>query len=173
MIELILFFKIIAAIIAIESKNLLSAIVSLGAVGFALAIIMVFLNAPDVAIVQVLVEVVLLIILVRATLHRDLTDLKGKREFFVKVFGMVAVGALLFGIAWGLISLPSFGSFPETAVNITVPSEWYLTHGLRETGIANIVTAVILDYRAYDTFGEVTVLFSAILGAVVILRKKK
>ncbi len=173
MIELILFFKIIAAIIAIESKNLLSAIVSLGAVGFALAIIMVFLNAPDVAIVQVLVEVVLLVILVRATLHRDLTDLKGKREFFVKVFGIVAVGAFFLGIAWGLISLPVFGSFPETAVSVAVPSEWYLAHGLRQTGISNIVTAVLLDYRAYDTLGEVTVLFSAILGAVVILRKKR
>jgi multisubunit Na+/H+ antiporter MnhB subunit len=43
---------------------------------------------------------------------------------------------------------------------------------LKETGAANIVTAVLLDYRAYDTLGEATVLFTSIVGALAILRKK-
>lgn len=173
MIELILFFKIIAAIIAIESKNLLSAIISLGAVGFALAIIMVFLNAPDVAIVQVLVEVVLLVILIKATLNRDRSETDDKKEFFVRVFGIVAVGVFVFSIIWGLNSLPSFGSFPASLAGGNIPSNWYLREGLRHSGAANIVTAIILDFRAYDTLGEVSVFFAAILGAIVILRKKK
>ncbi len=173
MIEIILFFKIIAAIIAIESKNLLSAIISLGAVGFALAAIMVFLNAPDVAIVQVLVEVVLLVILIKATLNRDLTEVKGRREFFIRVFAIVAVGAFLLGIIWGLGSLPPAGSFPYAPGGRVIPGHWYIVNGLKESGVSNIVTAVILNFRAYDTLGEVSIFFSAIIGAFVILRKKR
>ena len=51
-------------------------------------------------------------------------------------------------------------------------SQCYIEDGLRRTGAANIVSAVVLDFRAYDTLGEATVLFTSILGAVVILRTK-
>ena len=50
-------------------------------------------------------------------------------------------------------------------------SKRYIASGLQETGAANLVASVILDYRAYDTLGEVTVLFTCIMGALVILRK--
>ena len=52
------------------------------------------------------------------------------------------------------------------------PSNTYLREGLEETGAANIVTAVLLDFRAYDTLGEATVLFCAVVGALSILRRK-
>lgn len=176
MIELILIFCIVAAIIAVETKNLLSAIISLGGVGFSMAIIMLFISAPDVAIVQVLVEVLLLIILIRATISRDLKVVKSKREFLSMVFGISLVGALFLGILFGISSLPEFGtSFTAIMKNTghQVPSLLYLLNGLQQTGAPNIVTAVLLDYRAYDTLGEVTVLFAAIIGAITILRKRK
>lgn len=175
MIEVILFFSIAAAIIAIEGKNLLSSIISLGGVGFSLAVIMLFIGAPDVAIVQVLVEVLLLIILIRATIDRDLTDIRSKREFLVMIFGVSTVGALFLVMIFGMSSLPEFGtSFNELArlVNTEMPASQYLLNGLKETGVPNIVTAVLLDYRAYDTLGEATVLFTAIIGAITILRKE-
>ena len=52
------------------------------------------------------------------------------------------------------------------------PSDHYLRNGLRETGAANIVTSVILDYRAYDTLGEATVIFTAVIGVLTVLRAK-
>jgi multisubunit Na+/H+ antiporter MnhB subunit len=52
------------------------------------------------------------------------------------------------------------------------PAAHYLQHGLAETGGANMVTAVILDYRGYDTLGEATILFVSILGAITILRRR-
>jgi multisubunit Na+/H+ antiporter MnhB subunit len=67
--------------------------------------------------------------------------------------------------------LPNFGS-PVFASTPQAASQTYIEEGFEKTGAANIVAAVVLDYRAYDTLGEATVLFSAILGAVVILRKK-
>ena len=52
------------------------------------------------------------------------------------------------------------------------PSNTYLQDGLTGTGAPNVVTAVLLDFRAYDTLGEATVLFCAVLGAVSLLRRK-
>jgi multicomponent Na+:H+ antiporter subunit B len=51
-------------------------------------------------------------------------------------------------------------------------SNTYIEEGLAKTGAANIVSSVILDFRAYDTLGEATVLFTSIIGATVIMRTK-
>jgi len=49
-------------------------------------------------------------------------------------------------------------------------SQFYIEEGLKKTGSANLITSVVLGFRAYDTLGEVTVLFAAVLGTLVILR---
>ncbi len=62
-------------------------------------------------------------------------------------------------------NLPSFGS-PDHPINNEVSAR-YIEKGLQETGAVNIVTGMILDYRAFDTLGESTVLFTAaMVGAV-------
>ena len=50
-------------------------------------------------------------------------------------------------------------------------AERYLSKAGVETGSQNIVTSIILNYRVYDTLGEVTVLSTSILGAITVLRK--
>jgi hypothetical protein len=47
----------------------------------------------------------------------------------------------------------------------------YLAHAAKQTGAANVVTAILLDFRAYDTLGEATVIFVSILGVYAILRR--
>ena len=64
---------------------------------------------------------------------------------------------------------PEFGS-PVMERFADAPSNTYLRDGLEKTGAANIVMAVLLDFRGYDTLGEATVLFCAVLGALSILR---
>jgi multisubunit Na+/H+ antiporter MnhB subunit len=166
----LLVLMIIGAIIAIETKNLLSSIVCVGAVGFMLSIAFLFLRAPDIAITQLVVEILALIILIRATISRDLTSVEGDREFF----GMVATVAVVLAIA--VIGIRVFGQFPPLGSAVVdrfqdAPSTTYIADGLSRTGAANAVTAVLLDFRAYDTLGEATVLFCSILGALAILRK--
>ncbi len=73
---LLILLTVIAAIITVLTSNLLYAVISVGAVGFLLAIVFLFLSAPDVAIVQIGVEVVSLVILIRATLGREVQRLK-------------------------------------------------------------------------------------------------
>jgi multicomponent Na+:H+ antiporter subunit B len=168
---LMLLFILIAALVAVETKNLLSSVICIGAIGFGVSLMFLFLRAPDIAITQIVVEVLGLIILIRATLARDLTFITGDREFFGTVVSIVIILALsLVGIEV-LKSLPEFG----TAVFAQTPdaaSQTYLKEGLMKTGAANIVSSVILDFRAYDTLGEATVLFTSIIGATVILRSK-
>ena len=48
----------------------------------------------------------------------------------------------------------------------------YLVGGLAQTGATNLVASVVLDYRAYDTLGEATVLFAAVIGVVTVVRRK-
>lgn len=174
MIEILAFLillSIIAAIVALETDDLLHAVIALGAVGFLLAIAFIFLAAPDIAIVQIGVEVISLVILIRATSGRNDAPASPKRRLLGKVIAITLVGVI------GLIGVRSFTEFPEFGRSVMdriadAPSATYLLEGLVQTGAPNIVTAVLLDFRAYDTLGEATVLFCAVLGALAILRRK-
>jgi multicomponent Na+:H+ antiporter subunit B len=49
----------------------------------------------------------------------------------------------------------------------------YLNEALRETGVPNVVTAVLASYRGYDTLGETTVVFTAGVGVIALLRRAR
>jgi multisubunit Na+/H+ antiporter MnhB subunit len=167
-------FIIIAALIAIETKNLLSAVICIGAAGFGGSLIFLFLKAPDIAITQIVVEILALVILIRVTISRDKTFISGDREFFGVIVSVVILLAIALVGTRVFDSVGEFGTpaFVSKSNGEKTASETYIKDGLEDTGAANLVSAVILDYRAYDTLGEATVLFTSILGALVILRKK-
>jgi multicomponent Na+:H+ antiporter subunit B len=168
---ILLIFMVIAAIIAVETKDLLGSVICVGAIGAGGSLMFLFLRAPDIAITQIVVEVLGLIIMIRATISRDLTLITGDREFFGTVVSVVIIFVIFMAGIEVFGTLPHFGS-PKFAEVPGSPSELYIKNGLRETGAANVVSSIILDYRGYDTLGEVTVLFTSILGATVILRAK-
>jgi multicomponent Na+:H+ antiporter subunit B len=168
---ILLLFIIIAAFIAVETDNLLSSVICVGAIGFGGSLMFLFLRAPDIAITQIVVEVLGLIVLIRATISRDRTFISGDREFFGVIVSIVIIFVLFVAGILVFQTLPDFGEpiiskVPEAA------SQTYISEGMQKTGAANLVASVILDFRAYDTLGEATVLFTSIIGAIVILRKK-
>ena len=167
MIELyiLLIFMIIGAIIAIELKDLLSSVVAVGAVGLALSIVFLVLKAPDVAITQLVVEILCLIILIRATLKRDLSFSTSGRWVLNTLICVGFIALFLLAATKCLKGLPEFG-YPTLKVAST-----YLKEGLSKTGATNLVSSVILDYRAYDTLGEATILFTAVIGVLAIVRR--
>lgn len=74
-----------------------------------------------------------------------------------KVIAILLLGVIAAGITLSITEIP-FG-IPDTKVG-----EYYIDKGREETGAANIVTSVVVNYRGFDTLGEVAVLFTAAIG---------
>lgn len=161
---LLLILMIVGAIAAVQMKDLLSSVVAVGAVGLGLSVVFLVLKAPDLAITQLVVEILCLIILIRATIKRDDYFKSGGRDWSRAILAVVFTGVFLVFAWFSLKDLPLFG-YPRMRV-----SEQYLEEGLEKTGAANLVTSVILDFRAYDTLGEATVLFTAVIGVLAVMR---
>jgi multicomponent Na+:H+ antiporter subunit B len=49
----------------------------------------------------------------------------------------------------------------------------YIAEAVKETGVPNVVTAILASYRGYDTLGETTVVFTAGAGVIALLRRRK
>lgn len=93
---------------------------------------------------------------------------------YKRVYQIMSV-VLCFGISlvllWTISYLPEIGNAGNPDNNEV--SARYIEQGLKETGAVNIVTGMILDYRAFDTFGESCVLFIASCCVLVLLRTDK
>ncbi len=89
----------------------------------------------------------------------------------MKVFALLIVlftgGLLIYGIA----DMPGWGD-PKSPPNMHV-SPRYIEKALEETGTPNMVTAVLADYRGYDTLGETTVIFAAGISCLLILMRDR
>jgi multisubunit Na+/H+ antiporter MnhB subunit len=164
--NLLLVFMVVGAIIAVENHNLLSSVIAVGAVGFGLCVVFLLLGAPDLAITQLVVEILALVILIRATIAKTVPETYKGRELLA--YGVTIIFVLVFGAFsyFALKYLPEFGA-PLMKVSKT-----YLEEGLKKTGALNLVAAIILDFRGYDTLGEASILFTAVIGTLAILRLK-
>ena len=158
-------FVILGSLVALEMKDLLSAVIAIGVVGLGLSIVFLLLGAPDIAITQVVVEVIVVTVLILATKGSRVEQGGRKRNYVVLGAGGIAlVVATIFTIQ-AFSELPAFGS------ERTVASAFYLRYAPDLTGASNVVTAILLDFRAYDTLGEATVILAAIVGILVVLRR--
>ncbi|MDI6840150.1 MAG: DUF4040 domain-containing protein [bacterium] len=160
----LLVFMVAAAIVACETRDLLGAIISFGAVGFVQAILFLMLQAPDLAITQVVVEVLTLVIFIAAISRATRVDTTA-HPLATSIIGICILIFIVIVTIQVLRFLPKFG---EPLLRV---SNFYFENGLKGTGAANLVAAIILDFRGYDTLGEATVLFTACLGVIVILRE--
>ena len=84
--------------------------------------------------------------------------------------GVILILVLIagYGILITVAELPPYGR-PDNPIHNEV-YERYVNNALEDTGVPNTVTAVVLDYRAYDTMFETIVLFTAALAAVITLK---
>ena len=109
---------------------------------------------------------------IEAAMH-DWTEKKAL-PFARAMYNLLCVGICVTMIALLLYTvtvLPAFGD-PNHPINNEVSAR-YIENGLQETGAVNIVTGMILDYRAFDTLGESSVLFTAAMVVLFLLRKDK
>lgn len=87
---------------------------------------------------------------------------------FYQIMSVLLCLSIIFVLLWTVAYLPVFGNAGNPDNNEV--SARYIERGLEETGAVNIVTGMILDYRAFDTFGESCVLFIASCCVLVLLR---
>jgi multicomponent Na+:H+ antiporter subunit B len=163
--HLILIFMIIAALAAVVMKDLISSLIALSATGLGLSLAFLILKAPNLAITQLVVEILVIIILIRATIRKDLPlVIDGRWMFNTSVTVLFVICFLGFGYL-ALKELPNFG---EPIMRV---SGEYITRGFEKTGASNIVTAITLNFRNYDALGEAAVFFAGIIGLAAIARK--
>ena len=85
----------------------------------------------------------------------------------LQLLGASVTGLML---VLGSLDMPDTGD-PASPPHVHV-SPRYIEDGYAETAVPNMVTAVLADYRSFDTFGEVTVVFTAAIAVVLILRTR-
>jgi multisubunit Na+/H+ antiporter MnhB subunit len=163
---ILLSMMILGALVAIEVRSLISSVVAVGAVGLGLSLVFLLLKAPDVALTQLVVEIIAVIILIRATIRRRLPE----SPVSARPYGVLL--GLGFAVLLVLVSLPALQEIPRLGQPTMRVARTYVESGLQDTGAANLVASVILDYRAYDTLGEATVLFTAVMGVMAVLRNR-
>lgn len=168
-ISIVVGFMIIGALYAIHAKDLLSSVIACGIVGYSLVICFLLLKAPDLAIVQIVVDTITLIIMVAVVLDSS------REEAFSKLDtrGMVsaATGILLIAVLLYFFTVSSQMLDPLGNSSLRM-AEHYIDGAAQKTGSANLVTGVVFDFRGYDTMGEAVVLVTAVLGVLTILRIK-
>jgi multicomponent Na+:H+ antiporter subunit B len=89
----------------------------------------------------------------------------------LKIFALIAViitGGLL---VFSTNEMPDWGSLASPATTHVSPR--YLEKTIEETATPNAVTSVLADYRGYDTLGETTVIFTAGIVCILLLRRGK
>ena len=90
---------------------------------------------------------------------------------FYRVAGLLCAMALILILLVQVSYLPPVGNSHNPGSNEVAAK--YIEDGLQDTGAVNIVTGMILDYRAFDTFGESNVLFIASCTVLILLRNDK
>jgi multicomponent Na+:H+ antiporter subunit B len=150
-------------------RNLFAVVVLFGIYSFLMATALLALDAPDVAMTEAAVGAGVSIVLLLAALY--LTGAQEAKPLHRPLAPLVlsaAVGGVLFYGTW---DLPPF-SDPQAPIHVHVAPR-YLGQGMAETGVPNIVTAVLASYRGFDTLGEVVVVFTAGAGVIALLRRRK
>jgi multicomponent Na+:H+ antiporter subunit B len=152
-----------------RSRNLFAVIVLGGVYSFLMATVLVALDAVDVAMTEASVGAGVSTVLLLAALYLAKSDeAKPARRWGLPLVIALGVGAAL---VYGTLGLPAF-SDPLAPIHTHVVPR-YLSAVLEETGVPNVVTAVLASYRGYDTLGETTVVFTAGAGVVALLRRRR
>jgi multicomponent Na+:H+ antiporter subunit A len=147
-----------AAIAAAIVRRRFDAVLLLGGVGFAVAVLFVIQGAPDLALTQLMIETlsVLIFVLVLRRLPTRVDDEPWRFGIALRVLVSGVVGAFVF--AFAIIATGA-----RTAPPI---SDGYLERALPEADGRNVVNVILVDFRGLDTLGEITVLAVAALGIV-------
>ena len=159
----------LAVLAIVRSRNLFAVVVLGGIYSFLMATVLVALDAVDVAMTEAAVGAGVSTVLLLGALHLCKSEeARPLHRPWLPLAVALATGAVL---VYGTLGLPAF-SDPAAPIHTHVAPR-YLNDGPRETGVPNVVTAVLASYRGFDTLGETTVVFTAGAGVIALLRRRR
>lgn len=160
---ILILITIVSAYVTVRVRTRLGAIISLGVVGVSVTLFYIFFSAPDLALTQLLIEVltVVLLVLVFTKLPPDTRPPMQRHKQVRNVIVAVAAGAFGF-------FLVLFNSSVVMQAGQTIGG-YFLENAVPGGHGANVVNVILVDFRAFDTMGEITVLAIAALGGYALL----
>jgi len=187
---ILLIFLLICAVCVSFTRNLLVSVVIFMSYSLVMSMLWVLLESPDLAITEAAVGAGVTSVLFFMTLKKihamgkarkqepdsvtkEINARPGVKRFdrYYKLAAVVLGCAVISALLLTASNTPPFGE-ADNPYNNEV-SRRYLESGIEETGAVNAVTGMILDYRAFDTFGESCVLFIAAACVLILLRDDK
>jgi len=140
-------------------RDRLALLMTIGVVGYGSAVVFLFAGAPDVAFTQFMVETVIVVVAAAVLARYGKPSAHAEPRVRNGVLA-VASGVLTFLLLAHLFSLPSDGSL----------AEWFAANSLDKAYGQNVVNVILVDFRAFDTFGEIAVVVFSALAAWPLLR---
>jgi multicomponent Na+:H+ antiporter subunit A len=151
-----------SAIAAAAQRRRISAVLFLGLTGYGMAALFVVQGAPDLALTQVAIETLSTILFVLVLRH--LPARFERRSTPLRRSGRLAIAAAV-GVAVFTFALAAGSARTEPPV-----SDAMIDQALPEGHGRNVVNVILVDFRGFDTLGEITVLAAAGIGAVALAR---
>ena len=148
--------------VVVSTNSRITALAGLGVVGVGVALIFVTYGAPDVAITQLLVEVLVVVLVALAILKLpSLEPETGRRRWFDAALAL-GIGGAVTVIMLMVLDVPLDRRL----------SEYFEVTSWPEAFGRNIVNVILVDFRALDTFGEIAVVAVAGIAAFALLKTK-
>lgn len=159
----------IVTIGVVRLRNLFAVVILGGIYSFLMASVLIVLDAVDVAMTEASVGAGISTVLMLATLY--LTKVEEHRPVHTPLLPLFVAVVTAAVLVYGTYGLPPFGE-ADTPMHRRV-APYYLEKSIEQTGVPNVVTAVLASYRGYDTLGEVTVIFTAGIGVLMLLKGRR
>lgn len=153
-----------AVLLVLSAKTLLFMIASLGVIGFSQSLLFVMHGAPDLAMTQFSIETLSVVLFV-LMLYRlpDLAHASTRLSRFRDTLIAAAAGGLVTVLILTVTSVPL--QSPLT--------QYFVENSLTKAKGANVVNVILVDFRGFDTLGEITVLATASIGVYAMLKLRK
>ncbi len=157
------------AIALLRIRNLFAVVMLAGIYSLLSAALFTVMDAVDVAFTEAAVGAGISTVLLLGTLALvGRTEKIPDRTPVLPLFVVLVTGAAL---VYGTLDMPPFGDAGNPIHHHVAPR--YLVESGHEIGIPNVVTSVLASYRGYDTMGETTVIFTAVVGVLLLLATRR
>ena len=167
----LLAFVLASAIATALLRDVLGSIVAFSAYSLGIAVIWVFLRAPDVGLTEAAVGAGVMTVLFLLTIAKTVRP-PGERTLERVDLGALAIAVGLVAVlSTTLFALPPVGA-GDSAVATDDVTRYYLENAYEETEVKNAVTAVLAAYRGFDTLGEAVVVYAAGISLLLVLGRE-